>query len=70
MKIHDQIIVAFLVSAGVFSSIQATQYVRTLSAKEKQSLHQVATVPSEKPLTVCDASGADAIVKNPHKNNA
>lgn len=38
MHKNDKIIVAFLVSLGLFSTGQATQYVSGLSAKDKQIL--------------------------------
>lgn len=41
MKINDKVIVAFLVSVGVFSSVQATQYVNTLSNGKKKELISV-----------------------------
>jgi len=44
MKINDKILVAFLVSAGLFSLLQAGQYVKTLSAKEKRALLSVQKV--------------------------
>ena len=37
MKINDKVIIAFLVSMGLFSSVQAGQYVKTLSQKDKVS---------------------------------
>jgi len=42
MKNKDKIIAAFLVSLGLFSTAQATQYVGGLSIKEKQALSVVA----------------------------
>lgn len=38
MKINDKVLVAFLVSMGLFSSVQARQYVSGLSAGEKAVL--------------------------------
>ncbi|HCC47880.1 MAG TPA: hypothetical protein DEQ38_07170 [Elusimicrobia bacterium] len=40
MKINDKVLVAFLVSMGLFSSVQARQYVSALSAGEKAVLMQ------------------------------
>ena len=44
MKINDKVLVAFLVAAGMFSLLQAGQYVKTLSAKEKRALLSVQKV--------------------------
>lgn len=44
MKINDKIIAAFLVSAGVFSTAQATQYTKSLSFEQKKDLASVAKV--------------------------
>jgi hypothetical protein len=41
MKNKDKIIIAFLISVGLFSAIQAVQYVRTLPEKQKNSLMPV-----------------------------
>lgn len=38
MKKSDKIVVAFLVAAGFFSSVQAKQYVQSLSSKDKKIL--------------------------------
>lgn len=35
MKINDKVLAAFLVSMGLFSTVQAQQYVNTLSENEK-----------------------------------
>jgi len=42
MKNNDKLIAAFLVSLGLFSTIQAEQYVGALSSKEKNALSAVA----------------------------
>lgn len=42
MKNKDKVIAAFLVSMGLFSTTQATQYVSALSTKDKQALSAVA----------------------------
>lgn len=42
MTNKDKMIAAFLVSVGVFSAVQATQYVSTLSLDKKNSLASVA----------------------------
>ncbi len=47
MTTKDKIIAAFLVSVGLFSAIQAVQYVRTLPAKQKNSLMQVIQNPAK-----------------------
>jgi hypothetical protein len=41
MKINDTVLVAFLVSMGLFSALQAQQYVDTLSNGQKQELLSV-----------------------------
>jgi len=41
----DKIIVAFLVSAGLFSLVQAQHYVKGLSSKNKSALASVAKMP-------------------------
>jgi hypothetical protein len=53
MKINDKVIVAFLVSAGVFSVVQAAQYVGSLSAKERASLFSVAKA-SDNNVVICE----------------
>lgn len=45
MKMNDKVLAAFLVSMGLFSSIQAMQYVATLSAGERDQLMTVASAP-------------------------
>ncbi len=50
MTNKDKVIAAFLVSIGVFSSVQAVQYVSTLSSKEKSSLSAVAKDSADKTL--------------------
>jgi len=47
MKINDKVIVAFLVSVGIYSSMQARQYVGSLSVSEKKSLYSVANMSKE-----------------------
>ncbi len=42
MTNKDKIIAAFLVSVGVFSAVQAAQYVSVLSAEKKNALVSVA----------------------------
>jgi hypothetical protein len=42
MKLNDKFLAAFLVSLGLFSTTQATQYVSALSAKDKSALCSVA----------------------------
>lgn len=46
MKINDKVLVAFLVSAGFFSGMQAAQYVSSLSAKEKKAMMPVVNLAS------------------------
>jgi hypothetical protein len=47
MKINDKFLAAFLVSLGLFSTTQATQYVSGLSAKDKSALCSVAQSDSK-----------------------
>lgn len=55
MKNKDKIIAAFLVSLGLFSTAQATQYVSSLSVQDKQVLSSAAQ------------DGADAIDTDPRQ---
>lgn len=41
MSTKDKVLVAFLVSLGLFSAAQARQYVGRLSVRAKQQLHSV-----------------------------
>ncbi|OGS07107.1 MAG: hypothetical protein A2270_03840 [Elusimicrobia bacterium RIFOXYA12_FULL_51_18] len=41
MKYNDKIVVAFLVSLGMFSVAQAGQYISTLSSKQKKELVEI-----------------------------
>lgn len=54
MKINDKVLVAFLVAAGMFSLLQASQYVKTLSAKEKRALLSVQKVVPQVKM-VCES---------------
>ena len=54
MKMNDKVIIAFLVSMGLFSAGQTTQYVETLSKKEKVSL--VMLNKNSDNITVADRS--------------
>ena len=56
MKINDKVIVAFLVSVGVFSAVQAAQYVNTLSAKERGVMISAAKASSGNVL-LCEGVG-------------
>lgn len=38
MKNSDKVVVAFLVAAGFFSSVQAKQYLQSLSSRDKKVL--------------------------------
>lgn len=51
MTNKEKVIVAFLVSAGIFSALEAGQYVRTLSDSQKQALTKVVDTPN---LVVAD----------------
>jgi hypothetical protein len=44
MTNKERLIAAFLVSMGLFSSVQAMQYVKTLSLDEKKALAVVANL--------------------------
>jgi len=54
MTNKDKVIVAFLVSAGLFSLTQAKQYVHNLSDTEKQTLKSVTKNPLQKALVSLD----------------
>jgi len=58
MKINDKIIIAFLVSAGIFSVIQATQYIKTLSLEKKIELISVAK-SSDGKIVLCSGVWED-----------
>ena len=53
MKNSDKIIVAFLVSVGVFSTIQAKQYVGSISLKDKKVVLSVAKAATGKQILLC-----------------
>lgn len=57
MKINDKIVVAFLISTGLFSSAHAMQYVGSMSVKEKCAL--VSMAKSAAGDTVQPSNGAD-----------
>lgn len=42
MKNNDKVLVAFLVTLGLFSTVQATQYVNSLSSQDKAVLQATA----------------------------
>ena len=54
MAKNDKLIVAFLVSMGLFSATQATQYVETLSNQDKVNLTTVVKDASGIKLAVGD----------------
>jgi len=54
MTNKDKMITAFLVSVGVFSAVQAMQYVGTLSSKDKRALSYVAN-GSKANVLLCDS---------------
>lgn len=58
MKINDKVIVAFLVSAGIFSVTQATQYIKTLSLEKKTDLISVAKASDGK-IVLCSGVWED-----------
>jgi hypothetical protein len=53
MKVNDKAIVAFLVSVGVFTIAQATQYVKTISIKNKKELISIAKLKN-KNIVLCE----------------
>jgi|YNPMSStandDraft_2_1061718.scaffolds.fasta_scaffold03767_5 hypothetical protein len=59
MKVNDKVIVAFLVSLGIFSTTQAMQYVRTLSMKNKKELISIAKLKN-KNIVLCENTGFPA----------
>lgn len=56
MTNKDKVIAAFLVSVGIFSATQAMQYVRTLSAEEKDRIAMTAKNSADR-IVIC--SGTD-----------
>lgn len=38
MKINDKVIVAFMVSVGMFSAVNAARYVGSMSVKQRKSI--------------------------------
>jgi hypothetical protein len=63
MKINDKVIAAFLVSAGLFSSAHAAQYVSELSVKEKKSFSMVVQKANDDEVGAadgCDVPGTGA----------
>lgn len=62
MKANDKIIAAFLVSVGLFSTVQAKQYVSTLSADEKNAILPVANAQNDR-LQLCGGVTDLAAVK-------
>ncbi|MBI4350991.1 MAG: hypothetical protein HY550_06095 [Elusimicrobia bacterium] len=60
MTNKDKMIAAFLVSVGVFSGVQASQYVSTLNTKEKKVLLPVAKAKDGK-ILLC--SGVESFIK-------
>jgi len=69
MKNRDKVLVAFLASLGLFSVVQATQYVSTLSGNQKQLLMRVTHVPNQN-ITVCDGGTIPAASSTRRPNNA
>lgn len=57
MNKNDKIIVAFLVSLGIFTATQAVQYIATLSTKEKG---QIAATAKKSDGRVILCSGVDS----------
>lgn len=51
MTNKEKVLITFLVSVGVFSLVEAGQYIRTLSDSQKQALLTVVNTPN---LVVCD----------------
>lgn len=47
MTNKDKVVAAFLVSLGLFSIVQAAQYVSSLSAQDKSALQYVAEAGSD-----------------------
>lgn len=52
MANNDKVIAAFLVSLGLFSTTQATQYISALSAQDKQVLFSVVDGGGSEPSDV------------------
>jgi hypothetical protein len=62
MKNKDKIIIVFLVSAGIFSITQATQYIKTLSLEKKTELISVAK-SSDGKIVLCSGVWEDQKTK-------
>ncbi|MEW5951163.1 MAG: hypothetical protein AB1637_04660 [Elusimicrobiota bacterium] len=54
MTKKDKAIIAFMVSVGLFSLSQARQYVKQLSAKEKNKIFSVAKM-KDKNIVLCES---------------
>ena len=54
MAKNDKLIVAFLVSMGLFSTGQATQYIDNLNVKEKKELVSVSKLNSDN-VSLCES---------------
>lgn len=66
MAKNDKIVVAFLVSVGMFSVLEAQQYVGSLSRTEKTALKQVVVTST---LSVTDGGTVPAVNSNENPNS-
>lgn len=64
MKTNDKVLAAFLVSMGLFSGVQAVQYVSSLSAKEKQDMMPVTNMVTAKAEIVADQPWPTPVSEN------
>jgi hypothetical protein len=69
MKVNDKVIVAFLVSLGIFSTTQAMQYVRTLSMKNKKELISIAKLKN-KNIVLCENVNTPGYVSADNKKTS
>jgi len=69
MKVNDKAIVTFLVSVGVFTIAQATQYVKTISIKNKKELISIAKLKN-KNIVLCENVTAPGNVATDSKKSS
>jgi hypothetical protein len=63
MTNKDKVLAAFLASVGIFSAVQAMQYVGTLSEQDKNLLLPAAQVSSENVFLCAGSAVNEAIVE-------
>ena len=70
MKASDKILVAFLVSMGMFTGIQAKQYVCSISSKTKKQLMSVYKVSGDRIAVCVGMAAADEASETAHNKKA